>query len=100
MNKLFYDHLINLQKIQSKLDTYGLSEKEKKELLRIVDATIHHEVMNVILSHLPRKHHEEFLEQFTHHPHDKKHLTYLQEKIEVNIEGKILSVVEEVIAAV
>lgn len=101
MSKLFYDHLINMKEIQSKLDSYDLSKKEKKELLKMIDETIHHEVMDVILTHLPRKHHEEFLEAFTREPHHQKHILYLQEKTEVDIEGEmqaqITSIVESLL---
>ena len=54
----------------------------------MVDETIHHEVMSVILIHLPEEHHEEFLERFQARPHDPSLLAYLRAKVG-DIEDKL-----------
>ena len=89
MSKLFYEHLINMNRLKLKLDEYSLSDDEKKELLQSIDATIHHEVMNVILKKLPNDYHEEFLEGFTSAPHQHKHLEYLRKHSAGDIEKEL-----------
>ncbi len=86
MSSIFYDHLIILDELDSEIKSVSQSKEEKEELWKIVDETIHHRVMDAILSRLPRESHEEFLEKFTQSPHDRALLTYLREKIKDDVE--------------
>lgn len=94
MSKLFYDHLIVIGEVATILD--GLDPKDRSEFLALIDETLHHHVLDVILTHLPKEHHDPFLERFHQAPHDKTLLTYLSEKTTVNIEDAITERVEEV----
>lgn len=90
MSKVFYDHLIVIEDLEDKLRGVEDTE-EKEELHRLIDEMIHHRVLGCILDHLPREHHEEFLEKFHAAPYDDSLIDYLQKKTpqEVDIEEKI-----------
>lgn len=62
---------------------------ELEEILKIADETIHLRVMDVILTHLPKHKHEEFLIKLHHAPHDQKLLEYLEIEADRDISSKI-----------
>ena len=96
MAKLFYDHLIVIEEIEILLDGQGLSGAEKKELLATIDEIFHHEILDTILTQLPKQHHEEFLQKLVTHPYDPGILPYLSEKAEKNMEREILQTIAQV----
>jgi len=83
MSKLFYDHLIVIEEIIAVVGN-------NKKILDLVDQTLQNEILDVILTYLPRKHHEEFLQRFHAAPHDKAIMQYLSDHAPVNIELAIL----------
>ncbi len=91
MSKLFYDYLIELPEIDLAIKEEKLESEEREELQKLVDEMIHHRVLVCILDHLPREHHEEFLERFHAAPHDETLIIFLEEKTpaEISIEEKI-----------
>lgn len=91
MSKIFYDHLIIIEEITAVLDEHQLSPKERTALLQLMDETLHHRILDVILTHLPHDHHETFLTKFHAAPHDRELITFLKEKANVDIEKKILA---------
>lgn len=96
MSKIFYDHLVDVEEITRGLKKYVLQKEEYDELLQIADETLHHHVLNVILTHLPKEKHEIFLENFYAAPHDPKLLDFLKNEGLVEIESKIQSEVKKV----
>ncbi len=86
MSIIFYDYLIVLDEVESEIKATAKTREEKEELWQIVDETLHHRIMDVILSRLPRESHEEFLEKFTQSPHDRQLISYLREKIKDDVE--------------
>ena len=91
MSKLFYDHLIVLEEVENAFRQEDLDPEEREELHQLIDELIHHRVLGCILDHLPRSHHEEFLDKFHQAPYDEDLILYLQEKTpeDVDIEAKI-----------
>lgn len=89
MSKIFYDHLVIREEIISELEAHDLSEDEREELVRHVDAILHSTVIETILNHLPKEKHEHFLTAFHASPHDEKLLEYLKAEIKDDIEEKI-----------
>lgn len=85
MSKLFYDSLTQHQDLIDSLDLLVVSEEERAELSQLVDEIMSHNILNVILNHLPKPHHEEFITKLHTAPHDPKILVYLQEHTEVDI---------------
>ena len=90
MNKIFYDHLIIIEEITEVLATHQLTRSECEEILELVDKTMHTEILQSILKHLPHHHHEEFLMKFHAVPHDIGLMTYLKDRTVVDIEKIIL----------
>lgn len=86
--RIFYDHYVNIGEIITEIERLEIDTAEKEELARLVDETVHHEMVHVILMHLPEEHHEEFLERFHAKPHDPALLDYLKARVE-GIEGKL-----------
>ena len=89
MSKIFYDHLVLREEIIVVLDQHELSTEEREELVQLVDETLHHQVLDTILTHLPAEKHEEFLALFHQAPHDLQLLEYLKTETKIDIEGKI-----------
>ncbi len=79
MAKIFYDHLVVHEEITAELDKYNIRVEEKEELIQLVDQTLHHHVLDVILTHLPKEKHEEFLTKFHKAPHDESLLDYIKD---------------------
>lgn len=87
MSKLFFDHLVELKRIDKEIRKVAATAEEREELWALVDEIIHHRVMGCILDRLPRDSHEEFLEMYHKSPHDETYImTYLQEKVGTDIE--------------
>ncbi len=87
MSKLFFDHLIILEEVDSEIKKIATSTEEKEEMWLLVDEMVHHKAFDSILSKLPRDNHEEFLELFHSGPHDEIVIfNYLKNKIGQNIE--------------
>ncbi|MEK7101332.1 MAG: hypothetical protein AAB860_00120 [Patescibacteria group bacterium] len=85
----FYDHLILIDEITSALDSYDLSSQEREELLSLIHQTTHHHILHIILNHLPKPHHENFLTKFQATPHDPELLAFLKREIKADIESEI-----------
>jgi len=85
MALLFYDHLLELDKIDKRIKKITKTHDEKLELWAIVDEIIHHRVFGCILEKLPQEAHTEFLDKFHQAPHDKKLLKYLKTKIKDDV---------------
>lgn len=91
MTKIFWDHLTHYHETISLLDSYTLDPDDKQDLVNIIDEIFHHHTLNVILNHLPKVHHEEFIRRLKVDPTDPKLLGFIKEKIDitVNIEAEI-----------
>ncbi len=89
MAKIFYDHLVLREEVIAELDRYNIAVEEREELVRLVDETLHHQVLEVILTHLPKEKHKEFLTRFHQAPHDEKLINYLKSETQVDIETEI-----------
>lgn len=85
MSKIFYDHLVAREEIIAVLDQHKLTIEEREELVRLVDENLHHQVLDTILTHLPKEKHEEFLRELHRRPHDLRLLDYIQTHIEIDI---------------
>ncbi|MBI2008443.1 hypothetical protein HYS82_02195 [Candidatus Amesbacteria bacterium] len=87
----FYDNLILIDEITSEL---GESE-DREELITIIEETFHHHVLDIVLTHLPRQHHEEFLILYHQAPHDKALLDYINQRIDRDIKTEIQSLAQK-----
>lgn len=90
MSKLFFDHLLELEKIEKEIKKAAKTPEEREELWLLVDEIVHHKVLECILDKLPRTHHEEFLEIFHKFPHNEEIVFgYLKTKIGDNVESLV-----------
>lgn len=89
MAKTFLDHLIILEEITSELAVYDLPSDEQEEILGLINHTTHQHILNVILNHLPKEHHENFLTKYQAAPHDPELLAFLKKEIKSDIESEI-----------
>jgi hypothetical protein len=76
---MFYDDLLDLQSLDAELAVYLPDDGERQEILSILDATMHHVVMEAIFTNLPQEQHEIFLVLFRDVPEDSTHFDYLRQ---------------------
>lgn len=87
MSKMYFDHLLKLEKVDKEIKKVAKTKEEREELWALVDEIIHHKVMGCVLDKLPRDSHEEFLDIFERSPHDEQVIfDYLKKKVGDNIE--------------
>jgi hypothetical protein len=91
MSKIFYDDLVIREEITLELDNYQLSKEERDDLLNIIDETLHHHILNLILNHLPKTKHQEFVSRLHARPGDSGLLDFLKTHAGSNIEEDIKS---------
>ena len=96
MSKIFYDHLIILEEVGIYIDKMGMDKEEKEEVWKLIDELIHYRIFGLIFDHLPREHHEEFIDKFYKAPHDEMHIHWLNSKIPKDIEKTIVSEIKEI----
>ncbi|KKR86418.1 MAG: hypothetical protein UU34_C0015G0013 [Candidatus Curtissbacteria bacterium GW2011_GWA1_41_11] len=80
MSKVFYDHLVGIENITALVD---------QDMADLIDNTMHHHILDEILTHLPVEHHKTFLERLAHAPHDPGILIFIQEVTVIDIEKAI-----------
>ena len=85
MSKVFYDHLVNLEKVDREIKKVATSHDEKVELWKIVDEIVHHKIIGCIFDKLPAKHHKTFIEKMKENPFDEELVSFLAEKIKDDI---------------
>lgn len=91
MAKVFLDHLIEIDEVIALIDSHNLDPEEREELVHLVDEIVHHQVLNLILNHLPKEHHQEFISRLHSDPSSKTHLEFIKTKVTVDIESEIKS---------
>lgn len=69
--KYFYSHLIEIDSLVVALSELGLSEEEKTHLLGIVESSLHHAILDAILSELSEKDKKLFLEELQREDNEK-----------------------------
>ncbi len=90
MSKLFFDHLISLEKVEIEIKKGTSSVEEREERWQLVDDMILPKVLDKILAELPEEHHIEFLDKFYESPHDEKEIFgFLKQKTGKDIEKKL-----------
>lgn len=95
---VFYDHLLGLDELHQELLVHKLPTQEHYQLLKLIDSTLHHEVLTVCLDCLPIEHHESFIIQFNKEPNDQsllEHLRNMDPTIEDKITAKSIEVKEK-----
>jgi hypothetical protein len=76
---MFYDQFVDWDGINSRLSTFDLTSGERDELLRLLDETIHFEVMKHLFEMLPLHVHEHFIIQVKEAPHSHDRLHFIKQ---------------------
>jgi len=102
MATLFYDHLIDWQKLTNTLDILGIHGEDRHEVVEHAEHIIHTEVLIVLISHLPTEKHDEFMQLFYTAPYDANQLKFLKThgKEDRDVESAVRQRSAEVIAEI
>ena len=65
----FYSHIIEIDSLYIELDLLDMTTDEREELKKILDSSIHHVVIDTILSELSGEHKKVFLSHVTLEKH-------------------------------
>lgn len=69
MSHHFYSHLVEIETVVTELDVLELSSEERNELIKIIEMTIHHVVLNTVLAALEEADKREFLSRLAGNDH-------------------------------
>ncbi len=75
----FYDHLLDIDGLQQELATHLPDDAERAHILGLLDASLHHVVMDVIFTTVPVAMHEVFLVRYNEDPSSDDHLEFLRQ---------------------
>ena len=100
--KYLFEEIIQIKTVHLKLNELNLADEEKEELLEIMKSTIHHKVIDLILSELTDEEKEIFLSQVIPSPGEESSeafpkdvsLNVLRDRIN-NLEEKVKEKVKE-----
>lgn len=87
MKQQFYTHLIEIESIIIELDKLDLSQEQKIHLTGLIDSSLHHTILDAVLSELSDSDKRVFLNNLKEDDHSKI-WKFLNEKVD-NIEEKI-----------
>ena len=88
MSRLFFDHLININQLQSQIDQLETTEEELYQLHQQIDELIQQRVVEVILDLLHQDHHHIFISYLHQNPADTRILIWLKQHIQ-DVESQI-----------
>lgn len=92
----FYSRYIVIESLIEELHGMDLSEEERHHLTSLVDSSIHHVILDEILSNLSPEDKKVFLAKMSEDPENEKLMDFLSERI-ANVEDKIKFVSEQLI---
>lgn len=87
MNKKFYSHIIEIESLIIELDQMGLSLEQKHNLAQLLDSSLHHTIIDAVLSELSDSDKQIFLDLLNEDDHGKI-WDHLNQKVD-HIEDKI-----------
>jgi hypothetical protein len=96
MSKIFYDHIIVMEEVDSEIKSIAKSHEERDELWGLVDEIIHNRILAKLLDVLPKEVHQEFLDKFHEAPHDEGLIEYVEEIIKQEVGGLAFEILQEV----
>ena len=93
MKKHFYSHIVETSSVSLELGNMDLSQEERVHLISLVDANLHHAILDTVLSELSEEDKKIFLSHVAAYDHDKI-WKLLNEKVK-GIEEKIKKAAED-----
>ncbi len=94
MKKNFFSHLITTEDLESELENLKMTNDEKIHVMKLIDESIHHTILDAILSELSEQDKKEFLKHLDSEDHDLI-WEFVNGKID-NIEDKIKKAADEI----
>lgn len=91
--KYFYQHLIEIESVTIELDKLDLSKEQKTHLADLIDSSLHHTILDAILSEVSESDKKVFL-NYLKTEDQEKIWKFLNGKID-NIESKIKKAAED-----
>ena len=91
--KYFFSHLIEIESIIIELDKLDLSKEQKIHLTSLIDSSLHHTVLDAVLSELSDQDKRVFLNHLQEDNHNKI-WKFLNEKID-KVEDKIQAIADD-----
>ena len=91
--KQFYSHIVETDSVVVKLTEMGMSEAEQAHLIALMDSSLHHVILDAILSELTPEDKKLFLQELASEDHDAI-WNFLRGKID-KIEDKIQSAADD-----
>jgi hypothetical protein len=86
-SRLFYSHLIETESLTIELDKLSLEDEQRLHLAKLIDSTLHHTILDAILSELSNNDKRLFI-KYLEEDDDNKIWQFLNNRIK-NIEEKI-----------
>lgn len=93
MKKHFYSHLVEVDTLIIELEKLELTDSEKEHLLKIIESSLHHTILDAILSELTPGDKSLFLHHIALDDHEKI-WNFLNKKVDL-IEEKIKKSAED-----
>lgn len=87
MKQYFYSHIVETDSLVVAINNMQFTDKEKSHLISLIDSSLHHTVLDAILSELSLEDKQIFLRHMISNEHDKI-WEHLNDKVD-NIEEKI-----------
>lgn len=95
--KIFFQKYVVMEELISEIDKLELSPEEKHHLSALVDSSLHHAILDEILSNLSNEDKKLFLHEMNKDPESEKLVDFLKDKID-NIEDKISKVSDQLVS--
>ncbi len=89
----FYSQIVDIESVTLELDQMDLSDSEKVHLAELIDSSLHHTILDAILSELNEEDKQVFM-RYLQENDDEKIWQHLNGKVS-NIEEKIKNAAEE-----
>lgn len=93
----FYTKFISIEEVIEELHTLDLSTEERMHLAGLIDSSLHHAILNEVLSHLKGEDKKLFLKLLAEQESHEKITEFLEIKVD-NIQDKIKKVADELVA--
>jgi len=93
MKKHFYSHIVKTESVVVKLHEIQMSDEERLHLIALMDSSLHHTILDAILSELSAEDKQKFLKELATDDHEAI-WNFLRGKI-VGIEDKIQKAAED-----
>lgn len=91
--KQWHTYLVDIESIIIELDKMNLSKKEKLHLAHLIDSSLHHAIIDAVLSKLQEQDKRKFMMHLNEGDHDRI-WAFLNSKVD-NIEEQIKKVAED-----